>query len=220
MLGDIIISGYVYLANRDSVYQRSCYTLGSGNNFAVSVHPFENRVCAPVCGIYDFCRAAAVQRFILWFNNIDIRFIYLPANIDFVILVPRKLGIFFILVRSIQRSIDVCCVFDVRVDQKQAICLAGIRVQSGTNLTAPEAAVSYFNSTSSSSRNVCLCNFSIDHCPADKSGEVGCYPAAYRGSRSKYAAISPCYGIVGKSIFAIFIEGNIYFTLIFSNSNE
>ena len=136
------MSGYAHLSVNGSVTQRSCYAIGGGDNFAVSVHPFESRVSAPVCDICNFCRAAACQRLILWFNNIDIRFIYLPAYIDLVILVPRKLGILVILVSSFQCSIDICCIYGVRVDQKLFIWIFSSSGQSGTNYTAPEAAVS------------------------------------------------------------------------------
>ena len=117
--------------------------MGGGDNFAVSVHPFENRISTPVCDICNFCRAAAGQRFILGFNNIDIRFIYLPAYIDLVILVPRKLGILVILVSSFQCRIYVCFAYGVRVDKNPSVWIAGRRGQSDRAFAAPVAAVSY-----------------------------------------------------------------------------
>ena len=173
-----------------------------GDNFAVSVHPFENRISTPVCDICNFCRAAACQRFILRFNNIDIRFIYLPAYIEFVISVQRKLGILVILVGSAQCRIDVCCVYGVRVDKNPSVWIVVRRGQSGRAFAAPVAAVSYLDTGNSTfSKN--FCNFSIDHCVEIKSEAVTCCPAAYRGTT--YAAILFRYDIAGKIILAVFI---------------
>ena len=176
--------------------------MGGEDNIAVSVHPFENRISTPVCDICNFCRAAAGQRLILWFNNIDIRFIYLPAYIDLVILVQRKLGILVILVSSFQCRIYVCFAYGVRVDKNPSVWIAVRWGQSGRAFAAPVAAVSYLYTVNTTfSKNVC--NFSIDHCVEIKSDAVRCCPAAYRGTI--YAATLFRYDIAGKIILAVFI---------------